>query len=216
MVRLLKNNRGETVMVWILLLALGLTAGAHHADAASAPPPPFYIASNLGWHTISAADVARSSSTQRLVTPGSDPPLYPSGAVSGNNANTSMFSHGGNFVLNLPSHFSLNHRHHDGDCRFVDRFDRRAALAYNFDTNHQLALKMGIHNDGGLNVSHARLAFNYRFNDIRAPMLPEKKDKCRYASAWQGEIGSVTNELLFRDRDSLWSDLSDRGVDFWH
>ena len=220
MVRLLKHNGGDTDSVWVLVCAFWLAACApHRPDLATAPPPPVHdVARRDGLSAIAPVSSPRNAPPQQLMSPDNNTPLVPVlylGAPGGG-ASGSMFSHPDNLALNLPPRFSLGQKHHDGDCRFVDRFDRRAALAYNFDTNHQLALKMGINNNGGLNVSHARLAFNYRFNDVRAPMPPEKKEKCRYSSAWQGEVGSVTNELLFRDRDSLWSDFTDRGLDFWH
>lgn len=103
-------------------------------------------------------------------------------------------------------------------CGFAGRFDNRSALAYNFDDNRsQIGLNMSLndHGSGMVNVSRAVIVFRYKFDRVKSPAR-EEKEKCRYASPWQGLVGSSYNELFLRDHNSLWGEVKDRGLDFWN
>ena len=103
-------------------------------------------------------------------------------------------------------------------CSFAGRFDNRSALAYNFDDNRsQIGFNMSVndHGSGMVNVSRAVVVFRYRFDHVKSPPR-EEKEKCRYASHWQGLVGSGYNELFLRDHNTLLGEVRDRGLDFWN
>jgi len=81
----------------------------------------------------------------------------------------------------------------DDKCRIKDRFDGKALLAYEWDRKR---LSMDVEGGGML------LAYKMR-------LQPEKtfKQKCRYGSQWQGIIGSGYNELVLRQKNTVWTEV---------
>jgi hypothetical protein len=103
-------------------------------------------------------------------------------------------------------------------CGFRDRFDRKAALAYNFSGDQdRLALHMSIHgpslsDPGRLEVNNLMIRFTHKFQKPAKSENPKRK--CLFPSPYQGMAGSVYNELFVRDNFTVWDELSNRGVDF--
>lgn len=94
-------------------------------------------------------------------------------------------------------------------CKVQDRFDRDSALAYNFsDGQSRLALHMDV--DGMTEVDEVMLRYRFKFQPDK-----DKKARCRYTSSFQGLAGSVYNEFVRRDDDTVWDHLEERGLDEW-
>ncbi len=99
-------------------------------------------------------------------------------------------------------------------CSIGNRFDRGAALAYNFkDEQSRLALHMGIDgpslsNPSNFEVNKVMVRFTYQFQK------PSKtqKDKCLYPSGFQGVLGSAYNEFFVRENYPIWKELRDMGI----
>jgi hypothetical protein len=90
-------------------------------------------------------------------------------------------------------------------CSIKDRFDRKAAVAYNFDDRKSrlaLHLDMGDTGFGGIEVDKVMVKYTYKFQDI-----PHRKDKCKYPSGFQGWAGSIYNEFFVRQNDTVWDQL---------
>ncbi len=132
-------------------------------------------------------------------------------------ARVSYFGHdiAGNVPENAPG---FNKSRPEVNCSFGDRFDRKTTLAYNFDNAHQLAFKLGINpSEGGpAGISHAGIAFRWRFNSVKSPVEAPPKERCLYDSHWQGLGGSIYNELFLRQNNNVWGIARDHGLDFWH
>ncbi len=98
-----------------------------------------------------------------------------------------------------------------GKCRIKDRFDRKMLLAYEFDDDQS---RLGFDVDGvgfdNMNIEQVRFEFNYKFSPGKT-----KKQKCRYRSSFQGIAGSAYNELFIRDKDTIWTELDERGLSWW-
>jgi hypothetical protein len=86
-------------------------------------------------------------------------------------------------------------------CRFKDRFDRKAVLAYEWGRN-RLALDIDGLSLAGADVQAFKLQYRLR-------LQPEKTrtEKCRFQSSWQGLIGSGYNELFLRDEDTVFEEF---------
>jgi hypothetical protein len=89
-------------------------------------------------------------------------------------------------------------------CRLKDRFDRKELVAYEWGQN-----RMGFDLDGldlmagGMEVENVQFSYRLRLQDYKT-----KKERCRYASSWQGLLGSGYNELVAReDSDTVWREL---------
>ena len=101
-------------------------------------------------------------------------------------------------------------------CSIRDRFDRGAALAYNFkDEQTRLALHLNIEgpsfsDPGRLEVHKVMIRFTHKF---QKPSKTEKK-KCLYPSGFQGLAGSIYNEFFLRENYTIWHELRDKGLDF--
>lgn len=88
-------------------------------------------------------------------------------------------------------------------CRIKDRFDRDAALAYEWGRS-RLALDVdGVNLSGGSERAF-RLEYKMKFQPEKT-----KKQRCRYSSSWQGLIGSGYNELFVRQEDTVWGEIKD-------
>ncbi|MGH1456995.1 MAG: hypothetical protein ACRBDI_09460 [Alphaproteobacteria bacterium] len=78
-------------------------------------------------------------------------------------------------------------------CRLKDRFDRKAVIAYEWDRS-RLSMDVDGINMSGDGEYGARLEYKLRFQPEKRP-----KELCRYASSWQGMIGSGYNEFFVRE-----------------
>ncbi len=91
-------------------------------------------------------------------------------------------------------------------CSLKDRFDRGAALAYNFD-DQQTRLSLHLSGDagfGGFDMEKVMVKYTYKLQPI-----PHRKDKCKYKSNWQGLIPSAYHELHVRQKNTVWDQLRD-------
>lgn len=99
-------------------------------------------------------------------------------------------------------------------CSIRDRFDRSAAVAYNFkDEQTRVALHLDIEGPSLSNPS--RLELNkvmFRFTHHFQKPAASQKAKCLYPSGFQGLIGSAYNEFVARDNYTIWHELRDRGI----
>ncbi len=86
-------------------------------------------------------------------------------------------------------------------CKLNKRFDRDALLAYEWDRS-----RLSIDVDG-VNMSGGGERGVYLQYKIRLQPEKDKKHKCRYASQWQGMIGSGYNELVLRKENTVWLEL---------
>lgn len=92
-------------------------------------------------------------------------------------------------------------------CGIKDRFDRAAAVAYNFDDNQsRLALHMTVDGFGlgGAEIEKAMVKFHYKFQPIK-----NRKERCRYPSGFQGLVGSSYNEFFLRENNTVMQELRD-------
>lgn len=100
-------------------------------------------------------------------------------------------------------------------CSMGDRFDRGAALAYNFsDKQSRVALHLSLSgpsfsDPGRLEVDSVMVRFTHKF---QKPSRAQEK-KCLFPSQVQGVIGSVYNEFFVRDTYTILDELKDRGLD---
>jgi hypothetical protein len=96
-------------------------------------------------------------------------------------------------------------------CRIQHRFDRKAMLAYEWDRS-RIALDVN-----GINIGGSDDDQGFRL-EYRIKLSPEKTkvEKCRYASRWQGLIGSSYNEFFIREEDTVWQELREIRNDVTH
>lgn len=101
-------------------------------------------------------------------------------------------------------------------CSMGDRFDRGAALAYNFkDDQSRVALHLSMEgpsfsDPGRLQFNSVMVRFTHKF---QKPSTTEKK-KCLFPSGFQGMAGSIYNEFFVRENYTIWQELRERGLDF--
>lgn len=91
-------------------------------------------------------------------------------------------------------------------CSIGDRFDRSAALAYDFkDNRSRLAFHVSL--DGGvfepMEVERAMIRFTHKLG----PTTARKNANCLYPSGFQGLIGSGINEFVHRKDNTVWQQL---------
>jgi hypothetical protein len=94
-------------------------------------------------------------------------------------------------------------------CNIGDRFDRGAALVYNFKDN-QTRLALHLNMNGPSFSDPSNLEFKsvmVRFTHKFSKPLERKRDKCRIQSSFQGIIGSAYNELFIRNNYTVWQEL---------
>jgi hypothetical protein len=100
-------------------------------------------------------------------------------------------------------------------CSIRDRFDRKATLAYNFsDEQSELAFNLNARgptfdNPTRMEFRGAEIRFTYKMQKYKTP-----KERCLYASPFQGLIGSVYNEFSQRKHDTVIQELRAQGLDF--
>lgn len=93
-------------------------------------------------------------------------------------------------------------------CGLKDRFDRDLTFAYRFsDGRTQLGLDVAS-DLWETKFEGAKIAFRYKLQE------PGKRERasCLYDSPVQGLIGSVYNELIERDINTVWDALEDLGL----
>lgn len=98
-------------------------------------------------------------------------------------------------------------------CDLGDRFDNDHALAYNF-SDGQSRIGLGLDMDSGFHgvqFNAVRVEFRFKLQPIKS-----RKEKCHYNSQWQGLVGSSYNEFFLRRNNTIWREISDRGLDFWN
>lgn len=114
------------------------------------------------------------------------------------------------FLARAPRRLNLEDAPPPEHCSLRDRFDRKEVIAYNFaDGQSRLGLKLGIDgfslsDPGAFELREVRVNFRYRFQPIK-----KKRERCLYASPWQGLAGSGYNELVLRDRHTVYEELDD-------
>lgn len=97
-------------------------------------------------------------------------------------------------------------------CNIGDRFDRGAALAYNFDDRQsRLALHLSVNgpslsDPGRMELNSLMMRYTHKFS--KPPQ--SKKEKCRFESNFQGVIGSLYNELFIRNNYTVWKEIRQR------
>jgi hypothetical protein len=93
-------------------------------------------------------------------------------------------------------------------CNIKDRFDRDAALAYNFDDRQsRLALHLSL--DGPSFSDPGRMELNsfmVRYTHKFSKPPQSKKEKCRFESNFQGVLGSAYNEFFVRNNYTVWKE----------
>lgn len=101
-------------------------------------------------------------------------------------------------------------------CSIKDRFDRSSTFAYNFsDGQSQLAFDLNakgptLSDPGRFELKGAVVRFTYKLQNIKS-----RKEHCRFASPVQGLTGSIYNEFVARDSDTIGQELKAKGLDFW-
>ena len=83
-------------------------------------------------------------------------------------------------------------------CRIKDRFDRKALLAYEWSGGERLSLDVD-----GLGIGSQKIDKVYLQYKISLQPELEKRDPCKYASAYQGLLGSVYQELVVHEGKHL-------------
>lgn len=83
-------------------------------------------------------------------------------------------------------------------CRWKDRLDRKAVLAYEWDRS-RLSMDVDGVNLSGDGEYGMRVAYRLRFQPEKPP-----KERCRYKAAWQGMIGTGYHEFFVREEDTVW------------
>ena len=96
-------------------------------------------------------------------------------------------------------------------CRVKERFDRKHLIAYQWGRAGESKLGLDVDGIGFDSMEVEGVMLEYR---LRLQPLANKKDKCRYASNWQGIVGSGYNEFFARETDTVWQHL-DEFQDEW-
>jgi hypothetical protein len=97
-------------------------------------------------------------------------------------------------------------------CNIKDRFDRGAALAYNFD-DRQSRLALHLSMEGPSFSDPTRLQLNsmmVRYTHQFSKPPQSKKEKCRVESNFQGVVGSAYNEFFVRNNYTVWQEIRHR------
>lgn len=91
-------------------------------------------------------------------------------------------------------------------CSIRSRFDREAVLAYEWGEGGRSRLALDVDGIGfdQFDVEQVKLEYKIRFS-----AEPTRKQRCRYASGWQGMLGSGYNEMFLRQNDTVWHELGD-------
>jgi hypothetical protein len=180
------NGAAFGSFLYIIICALTLAACGSLQDGGSsrvslAPPPPQFIPGPEGLMAFAGSD------PDTLIITSDRPLRYADRA-------------------DVPVSGAVNAA--PDDCAIKHRFDRSAAIAYNFsDNKSRLALNMGL---DGTSVEKAMIRFTYKFQPLKS-----KKERCLYNSPVQGLVGSVINELVIRKDDTVWHELKAKGFKFW-
>lgn len=110
-------------------------------------------------------------------------------------------------------------------CNLTNRFDRSAALAYNFD-DHQSRVSLhlsldgpSLSNPGNVGFNSVMVRYTHKFQKpakrkgATGPTYVEEGHKgCLYPSKVQGFLGSAFNEMFLRTNYTILDELKDRGL----
>jgi hypothetical protein len=92
-------------------------------------------------------------------------------------------------------------------CSVKSRFDREALMAYEWGDGGRQRLALDVDGIGFDQFDLEQVRLEYK---IRLSAEPTKKQRCRYASSWQGMLGSGYNEMFVREGgDTIWNELGD-------
>lgn len=89
------------------------------------------------------------------------------------------------------------------NCRWKDRLDRDAVVAYEWSRNR---LSMDV---DGVNMSGDGEYGVYVEYRLRFQPEKKKKERCRYKSAWQGMVGTGYHEFFVREEDTVWQGIKE-------
>lgn len=87
-------------------------------------------------------------------------------------------------------------------CRIKDKFDRKALLAYEWDDGERLSLDVD-----GIGMDSTEISKVYLQYKISLQPELKKKDPCKYASSYQGIVGSMYNELVIHEGQNLYDEV---------
>lgn len=171
---------GSLCAVVALLLVSGCAASSR--DYALAPPPPREDLTTFQLDRNKAQAYAASETLSVIETASGLPALSEQAIMAAEQEAASL-----------------------KDCRIQDRFDRDGtAIAYQWGQSHRNRLGLevdGIGFDGG-SLEGMKLTYTMRLQPKKT-----KKERCRYNSHWQGLIGSGYNELMLREKNTVWQEL---------
>ena len=89
------------------------------------------------------------------------------------------------------------------NCRFKDRFDRKAIIAYEWGRS-RVALDVDGVNLSGSSARGVFVAYKLRLQPEKT-----KAQRCRYDANWQGLIGSGYNEFIVRKENTIWNEIKE-------
>ncbi len=88
-------------------------------------------------------------------------------------------------------------------CRIQDRFDRKALIAYEWGGRSRLGLDIDGLSYDNYEIEKVKVEYRLRFSAYKT-----SKERCRYASKWQGILGTGYNELFLREKDTIWEEIN--------
>lgn len=170
----------------------------HNAPTlALAPPPPPSALSGYHFNNAPSARDELASATS------SSSGTYQVAQLEGIEPASGFAGNVREDLMPVQDKLAMDDKKKSGDrCSIKDRFDRGAVFAYEFGEKDRSRVAFDV---GGLNLSNtgikdARISFTYRLQADKP-----RKQRCRYASAYQGLIGSGYNELVERQgNDTVW------------
>ncbi len=86
-------------------------------------------------------------------------------------------------------------------CRWKDRLDRKAVIAYEWDRS-RFSMDVDGVNMSGNGEYGMRVEYKLRLQPEKRP-----RELCRYKSSWQGMIGSGYHEFFVREEDTVWQGI---------
>jgi len=105
-------------------------------------------------------------------------------------------------ILEDPALSALEQQKIPASCRVKDRFDRKDVLALEWGGRNRLGFDVGGIGWDSLEVKQVKLRYRLRFQKYKT-----KKELCRYASGFQGMIGSGYSELFARENNTVWQEI---------
>lgn len=93
-------------------------------------------------------------------------------------------------------------------CNIKTRFDKDAVLAYEWGRN-RLGFDVNGLEIGNSSIEEIKLEYKLNLQSQKT-----FEQRCRFASPWQGLIGSAYHELIIREDDTIWQELRQIRIDF--